>query len=353
YEVTLTYLSWGFDWQANYVATLLPEQEQRKRRGDEFEMNWLSWLTLVNDNGQSFDNAQLQIIAGRLNIQSDFQGLSDPPVASPLRLTCYPIGSTKTGSPVPRYDPVPPPPPPPPPAYSPQAITVTGSRLKRSEMADLAVAVSAVETASEENLGDLKLYRVPRRVDVSAQAMKQVAFLNKDEVKVRYLYLAYCDAYDWIGDTQTPLNTEVLLVTKNEDKKGLGIALPQGAMKLFEPTSRGSRLAATADLRDYGRGQDIELNLGESAQVFSQCGRTVDEDFDDESRKWVKMITRLTNANPDPVKVRVDLGWPSEYDVRVRGRKVRVKNGSQVVEVSVPGNDTLEFRWKLRSAIAD
>ena len=42
YEVTLTYLSWGFDWQANYVGTLGDTID-----GDELSMQLMSWLTLV------------------------------------------------------------------------------------------------------------------------------------------------------------------------------------------------------------------------------------------------------------------------------------------------------------------
>ena len=36
-------------------------------------------------------------VAGTLNIESDFDELSEEPVANPLRLTCYPFGSTARG----------------------------------------------------------------------------------------------------------------------------------------------------------------------------------------------------------------------------------------------------------------
>ncbi|MCL4673867.1 MAG: hypothetical protein KJZ64_13270, partial [Sphingomonadaceae bacterium] len=143
YTVTLTYLAWGFDWQANYVATLA-----EPRADGEFTMRLLSWLTLLNDNGQSFPDAELMVIAGTLNVTSDFEDLAEPPVAEPLRLTCYPFGSTAAGSPVPFYGSYPPPPPPPPPpapaAYAESdSIVVTGARMARKSF-DAASPISVV-----------------------------------------------------------------------------------------------------------------------------------------------------------------------------------------------------------------
>ncbi|MBU7579629.1 MAG: hypothetical protein KAF27_04055, partial [Porphyrobacter sp.] len=297
YDVTLTYLAWGFDWQADYVARLT-----EKQNGDEFEMGLLSWLTLLNDNGQSFDNARLQIIAGRLNIESDYQALADPPVADGLYLSCYPIGSTSAGG-YPEL--VPPPAPPPPammdmPAYAPAPmIMVTGARMQAAEMR------SAVVTAAEEDLGDLKLFRVPGRVDVSAKGMKQVAFLDKEAVKARFLYQAGCSADRAIDpEAGEPDAASLLLVTRNEDRQGLGVALPQGKLALFEPTDRRLQLAAQTDLRDYARGQEVELELGSSGQVFALCG-TIEGPRD--SRSWRKMQARITNANAHAVTLRLQV----------------------------------------------
>ncbi|MHA7818646.1 MAG: DUF4139 domain-containing protein [Erythrobacter sp.] len=341
YEVTLTYLAWGFDWQANYVANL-----GEPITSDEFGLRLLSWLTLVNDNGQSFDNARLQIIAGRLNITSDYEGLAEPPVAAPLRLTCYPFGSTAAGSPIS----VPPPPPAPVAMMADEAqmIVVTGSRVRREIMESAAPV--AVVTAEEEDLGDLKLFRVPARVNVSANGMKQVAFLNKEEVEARYLYRASCDPYLWIEDIDLPINADVLLVTKNEESEGLGIALPQGQMTVFEPTSRGPLLAAVAQLRDYARGQDVELELGQSAQVFARCARIEDDPIEDGSERWTDMRVELTNANPHPVRLRLQLGWAGDWDVRFPRHRVELKNGEKVVEIEISANASREFRWRLRSS---
>ncbi|TAD78032.1 MAG: hypothetical protein EAY70_07565 [Sphingomonadales bacterium] len=347
YEVTLTYLAWGFDWQANYVATL-KARAAGTSRDDAIEIQLLSWLTLVNDNGQSFDGAKLQIIAGRLNVTSDYAGLADPPVAERLALTCYPMGSTAAGSPVeypypPPPPPAPPPPPPPPMAMmSEQAVIVTGSRMRAAE--------SAVITAAEENLGDLKLFRVPGRVDVAAKGMKQVAFLDQSAVTARYLYEAGCDPYDGIAAADEPAPARMLLVTKNEEQRGLGLALPQGSMTIYEPTSGGERLAGTTRLRDYARGQDMELELGDSAQVFARCAAVNKTGMAEGSKSWTAMRASLTNANSHAITMRLQLGWAGDFDIRFPGKKVMVTNGYQTVEITVPANSERSFDWQLRDA---
>ena len=350
YQVVLTYLAWGFDWQANYVGTLGPGKGGSNGDG-AFTMRLLSWLTLLNDNGQSFPDAELLVVAGKLNVTSDFRGLAEPPRAEPLRLTCYPIGSTAAGSPVPYYgDMVPPPPPPPAPsmAYSEDSIVVTGAR--RENLAS-AAPVSVV-TAEEEQLGDLKLYRVPMPVTVAAKGMKQVAFLNKDEVEARYVYRAECnpyDQFDLIEDESDMETTQMLLVTRNDKDRGLGVALPQGGLVLFEPGPFGPQLVAELDLRDYAVGQDVELEMGESAQVFSECANIGRGDPEDNGRRWTKMRAQLSNANSHPVTVRMVFGWAGDWEVRWPRRETRVKDGEMILELLVPANSTRSYDWRIRA----
>jgi hypothetical protein len=344
YQITLTYLAWGFDWEANYVATL----DETGAEG-EVGLSLLSWLTVLNDNGQSFPDAELLAIAGTINVESNFQQLSDPPTARPLRLTCYPLGSTADGTEIfdyrDRYDGAPqmlamaPPPPPP--------VVVTASRMRKEGFAEADIAVMA----SEEELGDLKLYRIPERMNVAAKGLKQVAFLNKDKVRGEFLYLARCDPYSQfnrIGDVGTMDQTQLLLTMKNEEEKGLGAALPMGGFTLFEPGPAGTQLVAELDMRDYAVGQDVELELGNSSQVFSHCASLSEQTPLKNARKWTKMRAQFSNANNHSVRIRLQLGLPSYYEVRWPRKKTRLKDGTTIVELTIPANSKREYNWKLR-----
>lgn len=337
YTVELTYLAWGFDWQAHYVATL-----EEPGRDDTMKLRLMSWLTLLNDNGQSFPNAELLVIAGKLNVVSNFQALADPPDSRPLSLTCYPLGSTAAGSPIDEF--LPPPPPPPPPMSAPMmemdAVMVTGSRLQRADMAGAAMK------AVEEALGDLKLYRVPERVTVSAKSLKQVAFMDQDAVEGRLLYKTACSPWDYSGEA---LPAGMLLATVNDKRHGLGMALPMGGITVFEPSSFGEQLVAEERLRDYAEGQDVEIALGESSQVFAQCEQIGDIDPNEQPTRWTPMRTVLTNANRTPARVRLVLGASGDWQLRgIQG--TRVKDGEVIVEVTVPANGRREVNWEVRPA---
>jgi len=337
YTVELTYLAWGFDWQANYVATLA-----EPGRGNEVKLRLMSWLTLLNDNGQSFPDAELLVVAGRLNVVSDFQALADPPDARPLALTCYPLGSTAAGSPL-DYPPPPPPPPAPPMMMAAEAIVVTGQRAAALEQ-DLSKLPQFI--AAEEALGDLKLYRVPERVTVSAKGLKQVAFLDQGAVRGRLLYEYGCAP--WGGDDGA-VPAAMLIVTVNDEAHGLGMALPTGGLAVFEPSSLGEQLVAEDSLRDYAEGQDVELELADSSQVFGQCIAQPDVDYDEDPKRWMPMRAVLSNANPNPATLRLVLGTPAEWQFRgLRG--TRVKDGETIVEVTVPGNGRREVTWEVRPA---
>ena len=231
--VQLSYIAQGFDWSANYVAEV---------NEDGKTLDLFAWATIANGGAQSFIAANTQAVAGQPNKEAN-----RPPPSAPepqLNLQCWPLDITSTH---PRqYLYRIPPPPPPPPVFAPMAvnmldesIVVTGTIAKRS-----AVAITAVQ----EELGDLKLYRIPEPVTIAAQSQKQVAMLQKTGVKFDRIYTASVDDF---GDE--PSAVPFLLRMKNVKNKGLGLPMPQAASCCLNPSaatccSRGKTAWQTARL---------------------------------------------------------------------------------------------------------
>lgn len=200
--------------------------------------------------------------------------------------------------------------------------------------------LGAAMKATEEALGDLKLYRVPERVTVAAKGLKQVAFLD-EQVEARMLYRSLCSPWDARPEA---LGATMLLTTVNDKEHGLGVALPMGGLTVFEPSSFGEQLVAEDRLRDYADGQDIELDMGTSGQVFGRCQMTRGVTGEG---AWMALYTVLTNANPNPVRIRLVLGSPASWQLRGLAG-TRVKDGLTILEVTVPGNGQREIEWEAR-----
>lgn len=317
--VTLSYLAGGFDWNADYIAQIAP---------DGRTMDLFAWATLANATGQSFVQAETNTIAGRLNRRS---GNSSPrPPVTLLELGCWPMGTTSDVSdpedyPPPYIPPPPPPPPSPPPppvAFAPQSIVVTGSRMR----------------AVQEELGDLKLYRIPEPVTVAARSQKQVAMIDQLAVPIERLLEFRIDA----TMHQTENEARRLIRTRNDKASNLGLPLPSGKIAFFQQGGDRPFLAGRGQLDDHAVGEEVEISTGTSSDV--QLTATITK-IDKKGRAAHRM--ELSNASGQPQRVEVRL-----YDVQgarlVRpSRKLGRKDGVPVWEVTLPANGRAELTYTI------
>lgn len=315
-QVTLTYLANGFDWGANYVARVAE---------DGRTLDLFAWLTVANGNSVSFPGAELLAVAGRPSIKSNFRQLMTVPADFALSIRCWPL---------PTYDA---PLPPPPPILAAQMmegaadIVVTAQRRSETLMA-APVAVMAVQ----EELGDLKLYRLPVRVDVSASGQKQVALLEKRAVPFHLYYVADIASYAYSDGAPHPLQRMIRM--ENRKDAGLGLPLPAGGTALFEIAGEQPLLVATGALRDHAEGETVELEAGDSRQLFYQAEKL--EQRDDRAR-W-----RLTLSNADARAANVEIKLPLAYKLIAKGQRLRRRDGVWLWATQVPGQETavLEFQ---------
>ena len=112
--VTLTYLTTGLSWSADYVA-LLDERAGR--------MDVQGWITLRNESGTTYRNASTVLVAGAVRTSGGRGGYPAPPPPPPMRR-------------------------------------------------------AGTESAARERLGDFYLYPLPERTTIAEKQQKQVSFLD-------------------------------------------------------------------------------------------------------------------------------------------------------------------------------
>jgi hypothetical protein len=328
-KLTLTYMAAGFDWQANYVAQVQERGDDGKGKVDMF-----AWLTLANGGNQSFVNANTMAIAGEPNRVQ--RGAQARPTGGPLRLQCWPMQRTHQVPYRPGFYPAPPPPPPAPMAMYEEAdaenIVVTAQKLRRADMA-MASPV-AVVVAEQEDLGDLKLYRIPEPVTVNAKGQKQVAMLVKPGAAFEHYYAANVNNYS--GESQ-PMT--LMLRGENKTEKGLGLPMPQGQVIIFENSNYGPLLAGQASLKDRAIGEEVEMAVGQSSDVRMQVTQMSEKG---DNQRWK---VEITNARATPVNIEVEI----PYELRGKPKHIPKVDGVPTWKATVAanGDTTLYYEVKL------
>ncbi|WP_294334829.1 hypothetical protein [uncultured Sphingomonas sp.] len=316
--VQLSYLAQGFDWSANYVARL----------GEGDSLDLFGWMTVINGGSQGFADARTSAVAGKLN-----KGRAAPlPRGEPteLRLQCWPLGNTSMAGP-----------PPPAPAVATEysesmEIVVTGNKLRRMVQAAPSPPPppppAPVMMAEQEELGDLKLYRVPEPVTVAALSTKQVALLHRESVKVARLYRGSFTPFRYNeGEARPPSRpTQIVLRTENRTSEGLGLPLPAGKLALFADRGGAPVLLGESDLADRAVGDEVELLPGTSSDVrFTVIGRPG-------GKRREAFAVEVSNAHDAPVTFELPIPYPiADADAPLIERK-----GVKTWRVTVPANGT-------------
>jgi hypothetical protein len=300
--VTLSYLAWGFDWQANYVATL---------RQDGHHADLTAWVTMASSDTTSFTNAEAMVVAGKVKREDSAPYRGDRTSDAMIVFRCFDRPAEYIG---------------------PMQQRGELRRLSAFAAADANIVVTARRAARQEDLGDLKLYRVPDRTTVAAMAQKQVALLERRSVPVDIVYVARVSSGDNVAKPM------IVLRAVNRKEKGLGLPLPAGAVAVFQPRDGVPLLVGEGSLDDKAIGEDVEITVAQATQVTAEIINTASAvDRND-------YVLTVRNANPFPI--RFEAAFPIDTPQRMSaGIELARKNGRDLWAIEVPANGTREFRY--------
>ena len=196
--VTLTYLSNGFDWQASYVSDITSETS----------INLDAWVTLQNHTNTALNDARVQLLAGEVN----------------------------------------------------RAMPVHQLRNKMMQDAEM-VAMAPPPAAQLENVGDYKLFTLPRNINLAAKQKKQVALFNAERVRVEKHYTLPLD----LSHSAKRVKARVSLKLSNTPEAGLGTPMPAGIMRFYQQDHGGLRqFVGEVLIPDLDKHETYSANIGKA-----------------------------------------------------------------------------------------
>jgi hypothetical protein len=332
-EVTLSYLARGFDWAADYSATLSQD-------GQHLDLG--AWVTLANSNGVGFPGAHVQVVAGMVNRES---GEVEPiDIGGPILAQCWPRGSTSDQPMILRRE------------------SMDRMMFKKSLAASAPAAMSLEEVVvtgakrvEQEQLGDLKLYRVPERTTLASRQSKQVRLMDQSGIPVATVYGA-----DLGEDADATGPAHHWLRTKNTAENHLGLPLPSGGVVAFAPYKGERLLQYESALRDIAVDEEVELDLGDSADV-QVTGETEETRVDSAHAKLLPLVpgvalrsvkvddvlrVEVSNARPAGIDFELRLTLPEGARIVRADHPIGTKNGRPIFRFKVPANQTVAVRFQ-------
>jgi hypothetical protein len=331
-QVTLSYLARGFDWAADYTATLSQD-------GKHVDLG--AWVTLANSNGVGFPGAHVQVVAGKVNRENDEVEPID--VGGPILAQCWPRGSTSDQPMILREE------------YGSRMFMKSVAAPAPAAMGLQEVVLTGAKKVQQEQLGDLKLYRVPERTTLASRQSKQVRLMDQSGIPVTTIYgLDLDDDADSTGPAHRRLRT------KNTLANHLGLPLPSGSVAVFGSYNGEQLLEHESELRDIAVDEEVEIDLGESPDV-QVSGEVEETHIDSAHAKMLPLVpgvslrsvkvdnvqsVEVSNARTAGIDFELRLRIPEGARVVRADHPLGTKNGRPIFRFKVPANQSVTVRFQ-------
>ena len=278
--VTLSYLTPGLGWRADYVA--LYDEASSK-------IDVQGWVTLTNSSGITYDNAQTLLVAGNPAGEGMSRGGGVRPWVQP-RGTLQKAGT---------------------------------------------------ESGTRERLGDFYLYPLAERTTIANLQTKQVNFLDVHGVPAEHGY-EFRNA--WLQTAESPESAKVTYRFTNSSHAGIGDQLPAGVLRFYMRDKKGDpQFIGESQIDHTPMGSVLSLETGDAFDVKvkptvvnrSKLGRF---------RWQSDLEYELTNALPKPVTVDLQqYGLWGDTRVISESQKSERRSAEMVEwKVAVPANGTVK-----------
>lgn len=296
HDFELSYLTSGLSWHADYVAAL-------NEQDSVLDLNGL--VTLTNQSGTTYRDAQLQLVAGDIN----------------------------------------------------QVQPAFGRVAKMMEMSTN--AMSDAVPMKQESFFDYHLYTLQHPTTVSENQTKQVALMSAVNVPVTKEYLLQGSDYYYFGqyntiDQKKSVAVYIGFLNKGE---GLGIPLPKGVMRVYKKDLAGNSQFVGEDRIEHTPEHElIRLKLG---NAFDITANRLQTDFQQISAnspnhpgifETAYQIT-IKNAKKEAVTVQVQEPVPGDWKILSETLPHEKKAASLVewkVVVAAESETVLTYRIRVK-----
>ena len=287
--VEVTYLTQNLNWSADYVLVV----DDSEKKGD-----LTGWVTLSNQSGASYKNAELKLVAGDVN-----------------RVQAVP----------------------PPMAY--------GGMVAKSARAE-------APQFQEQGLFEYHLYSLQRPTNVLQNEQKQVNLLTAPAIGVNKKLIFFGQQY-WFrgqyGQVMSNQKVGVYLDIQNSEQNHLGMPLPKGTLRVYKADKGGAKQFVGEDAIDHTpRDEKLRVKMGDAFDVVGDRKQT----------EWHELGTCTSESaweievrNHKDTAIEVEDNEPvgGDWTIVTSSQTVEKKDASTFTfDIKVPARGKTKVTYKVR-----
>jgi hypothetical protein len=284
FDAQLSYLSNGFEWQADYNL-VAPENSG--------PVTLSGWITLKNQSGTGFEQAKVKLVAGDVNI-----------IAPSPRLA---------------------------------------KGMMQAEAMDM-----AAPRVEEKAFDDFHLYTLPLPLTIRDRESKQVEFIRSPRVMARKSYVYDGAAMPGFGggpvlhpleNREFSKDVAVRWEFRNDEESGLGRPLPAGRIRIYRTDDADGNLEFVGEnqIGHTPRNEELRIHTGNAFDLVGGRRITGFQSRERENRMSESVEVKLRNRSKEPrtITVREHLWRWSNWEIQDPSMEFR-KTDDRTIEFEVP-----------------
>jgi hypothetical protein len=262
FEGEISYVSGGMNWHADYNLVVADGSANQTNLVD-----LVGWITMQNQSGKTFENAQIKLMAGDVNKLAE------------------------------------------------AGVETKARNVVAMRMADEAMA----PVVREKSFDEFHLYTLERTTTLHDQEMKQVEFVSSTGIRSQRLYIyegaqiaqyAYYNSEQIRQDasygTQSNPKVWVMQEFKNSEANHLGLPLPKGRLRFYRRDDDGHMEFVGENSIDHTpKDETLRIYTGNAFDIVGERKRT--NYHVESSQHWMdeSFEIRVRNHKKESVNVRV------------------------------------------------
>jgi hypothetical protein len=234
--IEITYFTSGISWSADYIGIAGP---------DESQLNLEGFVRVNNNSGEEYEDAQVRLVVGRINLVEKIAQLARIPVAQVSQLETEQLTTFRMRA-----------------AREPMSVLSVNASTFGGGVSGAGTLSLVPKEVAKEGLGEYFIYTIEGAESIPNAWSKRLRSLEAAKVPVKIQYRFRPAEY---GEQLV----RMYLLTNDKDSKLGTTPLPDGAFRVFRQNGRdGLSFLAAQAIKYVPIGDKIQLNLGPDPEVI-------------------------------------------------------------------------------------